>query len=65
MGQVGLKLASGGVLGAKMAEDGEDDLEDAASESQDAVQEAPWRGLGRSWEGLGGLVGSKVVSRGG
>ena len=35
-----------------MAEDGEDDLEDAGSEAQDAVQESSGRGPGRSWEGL-------------
>ena len=54
-GPVGLKLASGGDLGAKMAEDGEDDFEDAASELQDAVQEASGRDLGRSWEGFEGV----------
>ena len=44
-----------------MAEDGEDDLEDAAAEPQDAVQEAPWNGLGRSEEGLGASWGSKPL----
>ena len=43
-----------------MAEDGEDDLQDAASDRQDAVLEASWRALERSWSGPGGFVGSKV-----
>ena len=43
-----------------MAEDGEDDLQDAASDRQDAVLEASWRALGRSWSGPGGFGGSKV-----
>ena len=39
-----------------MAEDGEDDLEDAASDRQDVILEASWRALG-------GSGGSKPFSR--
>ncbi len=42
-----------------MAEDGEDDLQDVASERQDAVLEASWSALGRHWRGLGAFLGSK------
>ena len=47
-----------------MAEDGEDDLQDAASDRQDAVLEASWRALGRSWSGPGGSLGSKALRAG-
>ena len=47
-----------------MAEDGEDDLQDAASDRQDAVLEASWRALGRSWSGPGGSLGSKALRTG-
>ena len=45
-------------------EDGEDDLQDAASERQDAILKASWRALGRSWSGPEGFGGSKVLSGG-
>ena len=47
-----------------MAEDGEDDLKNAAPDRQDAVLEASWRALGRDLGGLGAFLGSKVVSGG-
>ena len=52
LGQVGPKLASGGDLGAKMAEDGEDDLKNAASDRQDAVLETLLRSLWRYLKGF-------------
>ena len=45
-----------------MAEDGEDDLKNAASDRQDAVLEASWRALRRYLGGLGAFLGSKVLS---
>ena len=47
-----------------MAEDGEDDLKNAAPDRQDAVLEASWRALGRDLGGLGAFLGSKAL-RGG
>ena len=51
-----------------MAEDGEDDLKNAAPDRQDAVLEASWRALGRSWgrpgASLGGLVPRTGVNPG-
>ena len=44
-----------------MAEDGEDDLKNAASGRQEAVLEASWRALGRDLGGLGAFLGSKVL----
>ena len=43
-----------------MAEDGEDDLKNAAPDRQDAVLEASWRALGRDLDGLGAFLGSKA-----
>ena len=41
-----------------MVEDGEDDLQDAASERQDAILKASWRALGRSWSGPESVLGT-------
>ena len=48
-----------------MTEDGEDGLQDAASERKDAILKASWRALGRSWRVLGpsGAVKSPVQSQ--
>ena len=43
-----------------MADDGEDDLKNAASDRQDALLEASWRSLWRYLGGLEGFLGSKV-----
>ena len=60
LGQVGPYLASSGDRGAKMADDGEDDLKNTTPDRQDAVLEASWRALGRDLDGLGAFLGSKA-----
>ena len=44
-----------------MAEDNEDDPQDAATDRQDAVLEAFGEALKRSWSGPGEFLGSKAL----